>query len=440
MAKEIFISLTQHDDPIAQALTEAFAAVFGESALEPQFSTSRQVGSSIATGEDWFQWIVKRVEACHFALILITPASVNKPWILWEAGAVAGAALALNQGGMRKVRPLVYQVPSELIPSPIRDSKAQYRWGDNAKDFALMLDEMYEDLEPELSTKAKREFSSNRDKAVPLYLQKVQEALLNAPAVMAPAVIEEWCARLDELKRDNRASEAEHLQDWMDLAFGRADKPMPLDLRIHSRLAALYMKARNYKRAIAQLKLARQLAPRDIFVLRTLGQALLNDSDRDGARDVLERITQLDKLAVVHNAECAALAARWHRGGNDLKGAQGVLSAALAANPQSYYLADLLAQVCAEDGRVEEATSAYRQVLQIIEKLGEDSLWVKASMANARFFLGEDQQAIELLSAIKAKSPDAGTWASIERGLNDVAGRMDNGLARLAHVLAQLQT
>lgn len=37
-----------------------------------------------------------RVRECDFALILITPSSVNKPWILWEAGAVSGAATAAN--------------------------------------------------------------------------------------------------------------------------------------------------------------------------------------------------------------------------------------------------------------------------------------------------------------------------------------------------------
>lgn len=436
MPREIFISLTEHDKPLAEALSAAFAQVFGDSLLEVKFSPSRQVGGGIASGEDWFKWIVDRVKACHFALILVTPASVNKPWILWEAGAVAGAALADSGGDMRKVRPIVYQVPTELIPSPIRDSKAQYRRGDVADDFRYMLDEMFDEFSKDMQPKAVREFGKTRDAAVADYMQKVEAALLNAPAVMAPAVIEEWCLRLDDLKRENRASEAEHLQDWMDLAFGSDGRPRPLDLRIHSRLAALYMKARNHSRAIAQLQLARQLAPRDIFVLRQLGRALLDHGERERAREVLDRIERLDKNACVHNAECAALAARWHRAGKELQRADAVLSAALSANPQSYYLANLLAEVRAEDGRTEDAARAYRQVLEIIDTLGEDSLWVSASVANARFYLGEDTQALALLKAILARRPDAGTWASIERGLHDVAARVEHGMARLAQLLA----
>jgi tetratricopeptide (TPR) repeat protein len=437
MSHEIFVSLTEHDKPIAEALAEAFAAVFGEGLLQVKFSPSRQVGAGIQSGEDWFKWIVDRVKACHFALILVTPASVNKPWILWEAGAVAGAALALSDGGLRKVRPVVYQVPLDLIPSPIRDSKAQFRRGDSAEDFRLMLDEMFDELAAQMPQKAVREFAKARDAAVAGYMAKVEHALLNAPAVTSPAVIEEWVLRLDALKRENRASEAEHLQDWMDLAFGRAGQPQPLDLRIHSRLAALYMKARNHPRAIAQLRLARQLAPRDIFVLRQLGQALLNQDDRDGAREVIERIAALDAKAVVHNAECAALAARWHRGAPNLKEASSLLAAALSANPQSYYLANLLGEVCADDGRRGEAEQAYRQVLAIIQKLGEDNVWARASQANARFFLGEDDAACELLRAILAAGPDAGTRESIERGMNDVAGRVDNGIARLLSIRAR---
>ena len=438
MPREIFISLTEHDKPIAEALASAFAQVFGEGLLEPRFSPSRQVGGGIASGADWFQWIVERVKACHFALILITPASVNKPWILWEAGAVAGAALAQSGGDMRKVRPIVYQVPTELIPSPIRDSKAQYRRGDVAEDFRFMLDEMFDELRDEMPPKAVREFSRTRDDAVARYMQAIELALLNAPAVTGPAVIEEWCQRLDDLKRENRPSEAEHLQDWMDLAFGRADRPRPLDLRIHSRLAALYMQARNHPRAIAQLQLARQLAPRDIFVLRQLGRALLDHGERDKAREVLDRIDHLDSKAIVHNAECAALAARWHRTGNDLRKAEAVLRAALADNPHSYYLATLLAEACAKDGRLEDAGRAYRQVLEIIERLGEDSVWVRASKANACFFLGEDEQAQALLQSIVADAPDAGTWASIQRGLQGVAASVDLGMVRLAALLARM--
>jgi tetratricopeptide (TPR) repeat protein len=437
MQRQIFISLTEADTAIAEALRSAFYELFGKSAVMVHFSSSKTMEGSIRSGQDWFQWIVDRVKECDFALILITPTSVHKPWIIWEAGAVAGVAMATSSSGMNKVRPIVYQIPTDLIPSPIKDSKAQYRKGDEAADIKMMLKEMLRDLKDELDDDQTADFGGKVDGVIETYLRQVRQSLLDAPAIMAPAVIEEWCLRLDNLIREKRASEAEQLQDWMDLTFGRAGRPQPLDLRIHSRLAALYMKARNYKRAITQLELARQLAPRDIYVLRQLGQAQLNDKRRDEAKKTLDRIAELDKTAPVRNAECAALAARWCREGGELKEAEAVLSKALAANAQSYYLANLLAEVCADDKRPAEAATAYRQVVQIIEALADDSVWVKASLSNARFFLGEDEAVIELLREIEATNPDAGTRATIDKGLNEVAARVDNGFARLSSMLAQ---
>lgn len=447
MAREIFISLTEHDTPIAEALKEAFKQLFGQ-ALDVQFSSSKSVDGGIGMGEDWFQWIVERVKACHFALILITPSSVNKPWILWEAGAVAGAALASSSGSMRKVRPLVYQVSTELIPSPIRDSKAQYRRGDNAADFEYMLNELLADLMAELPRDLIPEFGKKVGGVVANYLEKVDRALLDAPAVMAPAVIEEWLLRLDKLRTENRPSDAEHLQDWMDLAFGRgssggsgssgkADKPQPLDLRIHTGLADLYLKAKNPKRAIAQLELARRLAPRDIYVLRQLGKARLDAGDRDEAREVIERINKLDARAVLHNAECAALAGRWHREGGDFKSAEQVLGKALATDSNSHYLANLLAEVRLKDGNRAGAEDAYRQALAIVKRLGEDNIWALATAANAAFFIGDDEAALQALLDIQRQRPDGGTWATIERGLNNVAGQVDNGIARRDSMLAK---
>jgi len=59
-------------------------------------------------------WIVDEVRHCDFALILLTPASTQKPWIVWEAGAVHGAAATLTEAP-RKVRPLLFQVTDDLL-------------------------------------------------------------------------------------------------------------------------------------------------------------------------------------------------------------------------------------------------------------------------------------------------------------------------------------
>lgn len=440
MAHQIFVSLTHADTGIAEALRSALDTLFRDS-VQVCFSTSKELEGGIRSGEDWFQWIVDHVQNCDFALILITPSSVNKPWILWEAGAVAGAALASGQGGMRKVRPLVYAVPSDLIPSPMRDSKVQFRRGDRGEEVRSLLKEILDDYKAELSTDRFLEIAQGLDPTLKAYLQRVDECLMDAPALVSNAVIEEWRIRLDEVMKENRPSEVDVLHDWMDVSFGRdrADQPQPLDLRIHSRLAELYLKAKNPERAIEQLALARQLAPRDIYVLRRMGRAYLDRKDREKARRVIDRIEQLDPKAFVRNAECAALLGRWYREAGDLQNAEEVYAAALNENGDSYYLANLVAEVRLEAGKP-DAADAFKRALKIIEGLDEKNIWTHATAANAAFFIGSDAQALEHLRAAAVLRPDAGAIASIERGLTGLAGRLENGADRVKALLAGLRS
>jgi len=440
MAHQIFISLTHADTGIAEALRTAFGALFRDS-VQVHFSTSKELDGGIRSGEDWFQWIVDRVQKCDFALILITPSSVNKPWILWEAGAVAGAALASGQGGMRKVRPLVYQVPSDLIPSPIRDSKVQFRRGDRADEVKSLFKEILDDYKAELSTDRFLEIAQNLDAVMKTCLQRVQECLMNAPALVSSVVIEEWRLRLETVMNENRPSEVVALHDWMDVSFGRdrAERPQPLDLRIHTRLADLYLKAKNHRRAIEQLDLARQLAPRDIFVLRSMGRAFLDSGDRENAKVVIDRITQLDPKAFVRNAECAALLGRWYRKAGDLQQAEDVYAAALNEDANSYYLANLVAEVRLEAAKP-NAADAFRRALKIIDGLDEKNVWTHSTAANAAFFLGDDMRAADHLRAAAVLRPDAGSIASVERGLMGLAGKIENGAERVKALLAALRS
>jgi len=48
------------------------------------YSTNKEMQGGINPGEDWFTWIVDRVRESTVALVLLTPASIQKPWILWE--------------------------------------------------------------------------------------------------------------------------------------------------------------------------------------------------------------------------------------------------------------------------------------------------------------------------------------------------------------------
>src|SRR5690348_16599980 len=105
--QSIFISHTHTDQAIADAFRGAMRTIFGER-VTVKYSTNKELEGGIKPGEDWFRWIGEQVRAAKAALILLTPSSIQKPWVLWEAGAVAGAVLASADNGARSLMPISY--------------------------------------------------------------------------------------------------------------------------------------------------------------------------------------------------------------------------------------------------------------------------------------------------------------------------------------------
>lgn len=73
-------------------------------------------------GTEWLGWVHDQVRASKFTALLLTPNSVSKPWLMWEAGAVSGVSLATQQAAT--VIPLVYRLSMEEIPSPLASRQA----------------------------------------------------------------------------------------------------------------------------------------------------------------------------------------------------------------------------------------------------------------------------------------------------------------------------
>jgi len=389
MSRRVFISLTNRDAGLADALDAAIKELF-DGHIETYYSTKKELAGGIPGGQDWFRWIVEQVQQCDLAFILVTPNSVQKPWIMWESGAVYGAALADHGDQVTKVRPIVYQLRSSELPSPIRDANAQYRYGDRAADVKRLFSELLKEFQAEYSESVVTEYGKKYPDAIKTYLETVKAQLRNAAALPSHNVVEEWRHRLDDLADQHRISEIPQLQRWMDVTFGLEDgEPQPIDMRIHARLGGIYMKGGDYRNAIAQLELAQQLAPRDIYILRNLARARLEDGSRDLAKELIDRIEELDARAFTHNAECAALKGRYYREAQDYAQAAEIYDEALSNNPDSHYLANLAAEAYAAVGNSEKAVDKFKQVLAIIGRLKEDNVWTMASKANAQIAIGD---------------------------------------------------
>jgi len=417
---EVFISHTHADAEIAHALSDAIEGVFGDQIIT-SYSTKKELEGGIKPGEDWFRWIVQRVSAANIAVILLTPTSIQKPWVLWEAGAVYGAGIASKDANPRKVRPLVFKLSDRQVPSPL--AGIQIVKGDERYGIEQFLSDLIDDFQPFMEKKCLVDAGKRLAPTVEVYLNRVQKALHDAPLLPTEAAIQEWCERLDKLSRENRLSEVGYLHDWLNLTFGRdRDEryPVPIDIRLHRRLGDAYRAAKIYDTAAQEFTLALEFAPRDIFLLRSLGLAYLDGHHQKEAADVINRIAELDKDAFSHNVECAGLKGRLQRECNDFEGAAETYRTALVLNPASYYLLDVLGQTLLGLGKISDAQSIYRRASQILDGLAEQNIWTYATRAVASLVLNDETGAMHYLGKIAALGPAPDDLTRIEGGLERI--------------------
>lgn len=428
----IFISHTHGDKPLADAIQELMRELFGER-VSVSYSSSKEEGG-ISPGKDWFRWIAEQVRDTSVAFVLLTPSSIQKPWVLWESGAVAGAAYAKDgSDDNARVIPLTYGLASSDVPTPF--ARMQVVSGTDEAEMSKLTTDLLERFMDAFSAREMAKFGERRPAEVKAYVAKVDEILLTLPHVVTEAAIQEWLGRLDALPAKSRHGDVLVMENWIDVAFGRDkdDRKRPLDVRIHRRLGDLYAKAGHPIDAERQYNLARRLVPRDIFILRRLGKSCLDQNKMDEARAILDQIFTLDKTAFERNIENAALKARVCTVSNNLEGARDVLAVAFD-NTDSQYLGDLLGQTLVKLGQVDEAKKIYARVSRLLGPPRERDIWGWATALTSAVVCEDEAAKRAALERIVALDATRENRISIERGLEGVVkalGRGDEVLAEL---------
>ncbi len=142
----LFISHSHQDAAIADALTEVIDELF-EHQVSVSYSSKTDDGG-IPTGADWFRWIGEQVAKSKISVVLVTPRFVADPaWLLWEAGAVYGAALGGGDSERPRVRPVGFRVDPAQLPAPLRAANIQMARGDNANEMHKFLRDLIADFE-----------------------------------------------------------------------------------------------------------------------------------------------------------------------------------------------------------------------------------------------------------------------------------------------------
>src|SRR5262249_16371376 len=137
----IFISHTHSDQILAEEVARLIDDLFGKDRVKVSFSSKKELDGGISPGDQWFRWIVDQVRDAEVAFILLTPASIQKPWVLWEAGAVAGAAFA-GSDKERRVVPITFGITSADVPTPFAGT--QLLNGASETDVNKLVEDLYE--------------------------------------------------------------------------------------------------------------------------------------------------------------------------------------------------------------------------------------------------------------------------------------------------------
>lgn len=85
----IFISHDTRDAGIAEAFSALLKSV-SAGVLKSFRSSDKKGNQGIEFGVEWYPEIMKKLEVASDVVCLLTPNSVNRPWILYEAGVAKG--------------------------------------------------------------------------------------------------------------------------------------------------------------------------------------------------------------------------------------------------------------------------------------------------------------------------------------------------------------
>jgi hypothetical protein len=121
----IFISHTVFDQAIADALSDAATTLLPDLVVDTSTSLE-SLETGIRAGNDWSAWPKERVHNSLFMVMLVTPASISRPWTIWEAVAASAE--------LRRIDPIIFRLGLEDVPSPLHN--LQMTRGDDFDDMS----------------------------------------------------------------------------------------------------------------------------------------------------------------------------------------------------------------------------------------------------------------------------------------------------------------
>lgn len=168
---QIFLSHSSLDREIAAALKMLVQDLFGKG-VTVEYSSDQEAGGGIPPGDKWLPWITQKIAAADKTYVLLTPNSMNRPWVLWESGAAAGVALGVNKPS--PVVPITFGIANDDIPSLFAGDQIVRGDTSEAGGILRLLQDLNQHLDQPLTDKA---FKSTTDQLLPDFFTKIHTTL-----------------------------------------------------------------------------------------------------------------------------------------------------------------------------------------------------------------------------------------------------------------------
>lgn len=174
---KIFLSHSHLDFPIADALKTLVDDLFGEH-VSVSYSSDDAPEGGIGPGEPWLDWIQRVLATTDMTLVLLTPNSIRRVWVVWEAGAAAGVALGTAR--QQDVVPLRFGIGGDDVPAPLQRGQVVRGDTDERGGILRLVHTINEKLGTPLSPRA---LKATVAECLPAYLDTVGKALEGAAPV-----------------------------------------------------------------------------------------------------------------------------------------------------------------------------------------------------------------------------------------------------------------
>lgn len=390
---KVFISHSHDEKDLALAWQMLLEHV-SQGAIEVWLSSDTKPTGGMKIGAEWRDSIYEKLSAADFVVAIISPKSVERPWILWECGVASGT------NKERGLIPIIYSMPLSDFEGPLSSYQA-YSGEDRDK-----IIEICERLLVEAKLTPKKQYW---EPIIDTYIGSVR--LHRPPRNAGPAAVSIWIRRIETYLSAGRVSELPSLVDSMYSSLG-TDKA--IDVQIHDLLSQAFLESKNFEFAFNEVMKALEILPDDLGLLHRKVLILLEKGEHGQAKENLDFIYR-DFPDARFLPEIAGLEGRLHRELYETTGRKEELEISISAyelayqkDPYSYYCGVNAVSLKLLAGRLEEAQSLAANVLNVCQELQNHdrvSFWLDFTIGELFLVLGKIEDAEKAYDAGMKREP-----------------------------------